>query len=281
MAMVTRKHDDGHDVTYYIHDHIKEKNLDKARDIVYNKNNSVVIIVDGKSGVGKSSLAIQIAKFLDPNFTIDNITWTPADFIDKAESLSKAALVFDEGMKINSRSALSKSNKAMIVALSQLRSRNLFIILCINSLFDLDRSIALHRADLLYHMYTKDDLIDGERRIKVYGRQKIKYLYIAGKKYYSYRSPPHFFARPPRKHVFLVNSKEYEKRKRKATKDNTDINGGIGKNELRYKTLLAQILSFIKTKGITQKMLAEEFDVIPQTFSRISVWATDNGVMER
>lgn len=280
--MVKAMHDDGHEVEYYIHNDIKEKILDKAIDVVHNKNNSFVAIIDGKSGVGKSTLGIQLCKYIDPKFTLKNIAWTPSKFLDLINNAQKGdAIMFDEGMIINSRSATSQVNKAIMIALSQIRSRNIFIWININSIFDLDKNIALHRADILFHVYTKDDKVDGEKRIKVYGRQRMKYLYITGKKYYNYRSAPNFFARPPKKYMFLVNETMYEKTKRADTIENTEDNQKLGRMEKKYKIALIKLIRFIKTNhSIDQKDIVDVVDLSKSQISKIITWGKDNKFIE-
>lgn len=279
--MIKRFHDDGHEVEYYIHDTIKDKILDKAINIVHNKNNSFVSVIDGKSGVGKTTFCIQIAKYLDPTFSLKKIAWTPMKFLELINNAEKGdCIAFDEGMVINSRSATSQVNKAIMIALSQIRSRNIFILININSIFDLDKNIALHRADILFHLYTKDDKVDGEKRIKVYGRQRLKYLYITGKKYYNYRSSPNFFARPPKKYVFLVNENKYEEIKRQDTIGNTNDIESIGKNEKKYKIAAAKIINAVRGLGITQRTLAKEIGESDRFLSLIVTWAKDNNYLD-
>ena len=282
MAMVKRKHDNGQEIEYYIHDQVKEKILDKAIDQVHNKNNSFVAVFDARSGTGKTTLAIQYAKYLDPNFTIDQMTWQPKKIIEMMHNSEEhQCFVLDEAMGLNSRSAISALNKAIIIALSQIRSRNIFILICINSIFDLDKNIAIHRADLLFHLYCRNDTIDGERRVKVYGRHKLKYLYLTGKKYYNYSSPPNFFARPPRKYVFLLNEKEYEKRKRAATMEDANLDGNtIGKHETRYKIIAAKLIMYLKSKGMLQKDCADYLNEDKKNISKIVVWAKDHKYLE-
>lgn len=283
MVMVKANHDDGKEVEYYIHDSIHEKILKKAKRVVHEMNNSFVCVVDGRSGVGKSTFAIQIAKNLDPNFTIDKIAWTPKKFIDLMENAKKGdTIMFDEGMAVNSRSATSAINKAIIIALSQIRSRNIFIIININSIFDLDKAISIHRAEILFHMYTKDDKVDGEKRIKIYGRRTLKFLYLKGKKFYDYSSAPNFFARPPKKYVFLINEKEYEKRKRKETMENADLDGGgLGRRESVYRLAFVKIVDWIKKKyEVTHLEVSDIVGIDSPRISKLLNWAKTKGYIE-
>ncbi len=281
MGMVDLKHDDGSVVSCYLHPQIQENILDKAKHVVHNLNNTFLGIIDGKSGVGKSTLSIQFCKYVDPTFTLKNIAWTPKNFLNLIHNAKKGdAILFDEGMIINSRSATSQVNRAIIIALSQIRSRNLFIFININSVFDLDKSIAIHRADILFHLYTSMDMVDGEKRLKVYGRQKLKFLYISGKKFYDYKSSPNFFARPSKKYVFLVGEDAYEEKKRKETIENTEDPKSLGKYETKYKVMVAKLITFIKDEGISFIDCAAKTGLNEKHFSKIVVWARDSGFMD-
>ncbi len=279
MVMVELKHDDGTYHKVYIDRRIKEQVLDKAKINVLKKNNSFIGIPDGRSGIGKTTETVHYCKYCDPNFTLDNIAWTPKRFVELIQNAKKGdAILFDEGMIVNSRSATSQVNKAIIIALSQIRSRNIFIFLCINSIFDLDRSIALHRSDVLFHIYNKDDITNGERRIKVYGRSKIKMLYLRGKKYYSYSSQPNFFAKCG-KYVFLCNEIEYEKRKREETMANANLDDNlVGRRESKYRMLLAKILYVLKKKyEISHRDIGGIIDMKESRISEMIRWAKDKG----
>ena len=65
---------------YWIHGYLKY-----LLDIVYNdvrKDYDAFIIMSGREGFGKSTLAMQIAKYLDPNFSVDSVVFTADQFID-------------------------------------------------------------------------------------------------------------------------------------------------------------------------------------------------------
>lgn len=262
----------GKAIEYFVHDSIKEKILDRAMDNVMTKNNSFVGVVDGRSGVGKSTFCIQLCRFLDKDFGLHKMAWTPDKFLDLIQNAKKGdAIMFDEGMIVSSRAATSAVNRAIVIALSQIRSRNIYIFVNINSIFDLDRNIALHRADVLFHMYTVHDKVDSEKRCKVYGRSKLKYLYLMGKKYYSYKTNPNFFARPPRKYVFLLNEKKYEEIKREETMKNAalqDKNTANVKSK-RHQSYLGKFAAYIKKHfDMQQKDIAKILNVAPNTISK-------------
>jgi len=190
--------------------------LDGFKWAMSKKKQSSVIIVDGRSGMGKTTLSFQIGKYMSESFSLDYVHFTPEAFVDALTRTKKGdTIIFDEAMLLSSRSALSAINRMIVIAMSMIRSKNLCIIFNVNSIFDLDRNLALSRADLLLHCYG-DSLTDKGKFLAFFkggdGRDRIKELYIYGKKYYSYSSPKSNFNTTFTEH-FVVSEEEYEKRK--------------------------------------------------------------------
>lgn len=190
--------------------------LDGFKWALHKKNQSAVVIVDGRSGMGKTTLSSQMGLYMSPNFSLDNIHFTPEEFL-KALSVAQKGdtIVFDEAMLLSSRAALSAMNRMIVVAMSMIRSKNIFIIFNVNSIFDLDKNLALSRADLLLNCYG-ESLTDKGRVLAFFkgadGRDRIKDLYINGKKYYSYSNPRANFYTTFSSY-FTVDEKEYEAKK--------------------------------------------------------------------
>lgn len=190
--------------------------LDGFKWAIHNKKQSTVLLVDGRSGMGKTTLSFQIGKYISPNFSLDNVHFTPEAFLEALTHTEKGdTLVFDEAMLISSRAALSKINRMIVIAMSMIRSKNLCIIFNVNSIFDLDRNLALSRADLLLHCYG-DSLTDKGKFLAFFkggdGRDRIKELYIYGKKYYSYSNPKCNFNSVFSSN-FVLDEKKYEEKK--------------------------------------------------------------------
>lgn len=190
--------------------------LDLFKHAIHEKNQSIVTIVDGRSGLGKSTLSFQIGLYCDPNFSLENVCFTPDQFLDALSKSKKGdVIIFDEAMLINSRASMSAINRAIIIAMSMIRSKNIIVIFNINSIFDLDRNLALHRADLLLNVYSQG-LTDRGRFMAFFrsldGRSRIKELYLLGKKFYSYAKPKSNFNSTFSGH-FVFNQKEYDLKK--------------------------------------------------------------------
>jgi hypothetical protein len=145
--------------------------------------------------------------------------------MDAAEKAEKyQAIVFDETMGfLSSRGAMSTFNRQLIKVMSEMRSKNLFVILCIPNFFELDRYPAMHRSTGLLYVFKRT-------RFGSYDYPTKKKLYLIGKKYYTYSVPPNY--RGDFVKYFVYNQEEYEKKKQNAinewirerkTKRNKDI----------------------------------------------------------
>jgi len=200
---------------YYIH-MILESNLKQLHKEVTKHDWDGFIVIDGQEGTGKTTLALQIAKYLDPTFNIDRCVFTITQFLNATENADKGqAIVFDETMGyLGSRGSMSKFNRILLKVFSEMRSKNLFIILCIPSFFELDKYPAIHRSVCLFHVNKRSKFVG-------YNFNKKKLLYIAGKKYYSYSWPSadfigHFVS------YFVLDKIEYNKKKTESIKQFND-----------------------------------------------------------
>ena len=259
----------GRDISFHLDNNLKEL-LDGFKSVVAEKNTSVVILCDGRSGMGKTTLMNQVGIYCDNNYDLKNIYYDPDLFLEGLSNAKKGEfLLFDEAMLISNRSTMSRINKMVIQAMSMIRSKNIIVGFCINSIFDMDRNLVLSRADLLLHVYG-ENLIDRGNYIAFFRavkqEDKIKLLYLLGKKYYSYAKPKaNFVGRFFNK--FIVDAEEYEKQKQEAINkflkdDDKDVFTKRGK-------ALLKLLVFIKENmEITQKRIAQVVEVDEETISR-------------
>jgi len=186
-----------------------KSNLDFLKHAVVKKNYDGFIVIAGREGFGKSTLAGQIAVYLDPTYNLDRCCFTADQFIEAAEGAEKfQAIVFDETMGyLSSRGAMSSFNRDLIKIFSEMRSKNLFIILCIPNFFELDRYPAMHRSTGLLYIFKRG-------RFGSYDYNTKKKLYLIGKKYYSYNVPPNF--RGNFFKYFPLNQEAYDQKKQNA-----------------------------------------------------------------
>lgn len=199
-------------------DPIIKTQLDKVIKGVTKKDRDFVIVIDGEEGSGKSVLAMQLAKYLDPKFNIDNVVFGADSFMKKIKTTRRfACIVLDEAFSASSaRASLSQVNRSMLGVATEMRQRNLFVIMCIPSFFDLDKYFALWRCRALIHVYFRKDGSRG--RYILFPKTKKKYLYLNGKKNYSYTKPKSPF--PPLRfnNHYVVDEMEYRRTKANAFK---------------------------------------------------------------
>lgn len=174
---------------YYIAPQVKRM-LDKSQKAVRDADQDRVFIITGPEGSGKSLLARQIAYYLDKNFCLDDICFDAEDVSNRIRNKNKfGVVVLDEGNRgLSSRSALTKINRRLIGLVQEMRQLNLFFIICIPSVFLLDKYIPLFRSHGLFHtaIYRKDYT---KRYYKIYNRKNMKTLYMLGQKHMSYSKP--------------------------------------------------------------------------------------------
>ena len=186
--------------TFYLSERLAI-NLNNYVDGVMTKNTSAVFIIDGRSGLGKTTLSTQIGCYINnktkeylkdnnPPFTLENnICFTPSDFVNRLKVARKGdIIILDEAMMISSRSAMTELNRNVIYMMSLIRSKNIFVIFNVNSIFDLDKNLPLHRADMLISLYPRDGKFGARGCYMVVPSTggKLKKVYISGKKYYDY-----------------------------------------------------------------------------------------------
>lgn len=221
--------------------------IDGFKWAIHNKKQSAVILVDGRSGMGKTTLSFQIGRYVTSDFSLDNVLFTPETFLDALTKTKKGdTLIFDEAMLLSSRAALSQINRMIVIAMSMIRSKNLCIVFNVNSIFDIDKNLALSRADLLLHCYG-DSLTDKGKFLAFFkgsdGMDRIKDLYINGKKYYSYSEPKANFYSYFSSN-FVLDEVEYEKKKQMGV--NKFLKGGSLEASSKYRTQRDKLIYILK-----------------------------------
>lgn len=109
-----------------------------------------VILISGREGSGKSSLAYHICMNYDPNFTMENgYIYNFEEFLDALRNGEEKGRTFwlDEASNIASKHDWMKSdNKAFIQILEMFRSKGYTLIMCIPSEDRIDSYIRSFRA---------------------------------------------------------------------------------------------------------------------------------------
>jgi hypothetical protein len=260
---------------------------------VYKKDFDYLILIDGDEGVGKSVFGMQIAKILDPNFSISNVCYSPEEFVHAIKNSKKhSCILFDEAFTgLSGRSTLSQTNQLLINNMMQMRQKNLFVIIILPSFFMLDRYCVLVRGRGLFHVHLNED---GRRGYWVYfDKKKMKDLWLFGKKGYDYNKV-HYRLEGVFRDQYMVNEKSYRKKKNDAFEKEKLILADTRNKYLLQRNVLLYLLN--KKLSITQTKIAKlcnkvGFKIDHATISKIIIgferehnktsnFSKDNGVIE-
>lgn len=128
------------------------KALDVAKDRVKDRDKDFVCLVEGGEGNGKSSLGLEMARYMDPAFDVDEqVCMDHEQVIRTADKLQPyQAIVFDEGIEaLLSRNHGKSKNKTMIEWFREVRAKNLFIFICMPEFKEIEKPIRDDRAHAL------------------------------------------------------------------------------------------------------------------------------------
>ena len=91
-----------------------------------------LLLIVGERGSGKSTAAVRLCELVDPNFTIDNVVFSPSEFaaLLKSGTLKDgSAVLLDElGVAAGSRDWASVQNKSFNALSQVFRTRHLFVV---------------------------------------------------------------------------------------------------------------------------------------------------------
>lgn len=255
-------------ISYYMEPRLRVSLDQKIIPSLHKKDKDCVFIIDGAEGGGKSTLAFQIGRYVDPTLNLDRICFTADSFKEAIFKAKKGqCIIFDEAFTgLSSRSSLSGINRMLVSLMMQMRQKNLMVIIVLPTFFLVDKYVAIFRARALIHVFESR----GRRGYyRVYNKKLIKLLYLTGKPTYSYNTKKirtkfrgRFYG------VFALGDEkvdeEYRKKKAKALeetekaptssaqvkyKEQRDLMIYLMKRELKFK--LKQMANFLDDYGFS------------------------------
>lgn len=175
----------GYEKKLYIADTLA-MNLQKTKKAIKSKDWDYVCIVSGIPGVGKSTFAQALAKFLDPDFESWQICFTADEFKEKTSKGEPGqAFILDESFaEMNSNISRSPEFIALINHLQLIRQKNLFLILNLPDFFSLAKNVAIFRSSHLFVPYSVEY---GRGDVAVFDRESKRKLYVKGKPFIDYQ----------------------------------------------------------------------------------------------
>lgn len=212
------------------------KLLEKVKQRITQKDKDEVWIGDGYEGSGKSTFFQQVGKYVDPTLNLDRICMTADEFRQAIYKAEKGqCVIYDEAVTgMSSGDSISKIGKLLKSLMMQMRQKNLFVIVIIPSVFELNKYAVMSRARKFFHIYENK----GRMGYFVgYNRKHLRLLYLKGKKTYSYRVKSFFNGRFYGKYV--VDEEAYRKKKDDALSllddDNEEVKGNVNQYEMWKK----------------------------------------------
>jgi len=92
---------------------------------IYKENKNLMVVIVGECGSGKSYAGLSIAEQLDPNFSVNNVAFSPEEFMDLVHSSDLprgSVILMDEfGVSMDSRKWHSVGNKLLSYVLETFR----------------------------------------------------------------------------------------------------------------------------------------------------------------
>ena len=121
---------------------------ENVRRKILTENWDYCCAIDGPEGVGKSSLGLKFARFLDPDWSVDNVAYSADDLLKLLPHAKRGTpLLFDEAANgAYNREAMTKTNRALNTAAMVCRARNLALIMVIPNFWNLDGYFRNHRS---------------------------------------------------------------------------------------------------------------------------------------
>lgn len=123
-----------------------------------------VLVISGEEGMGKSTIALHIVhEYLEllkgsvrPEDLRENVGLDLVEFATLLKEKSKGGIAdLDEAAEISSRTSMSARNVVLMQAYQLIRGQNLFTILTIPSVFDLDRFFRNRRVRHYIHVHKR------------------------------------------------------------------------------------------------------------------------------
>jgi|TARA_R100000501_G_C2627230_1_gene121115 hypothetical protein len=126
-------------------------------------DDDMVTLVTGYEGIGKSCIAILQAMLTSPSFGMKHICYTQLDFIRALKESKKGdSILLDEGATfLLSREAMTKTNREVLKIFTQVRQKNLSLIVCFPNLWDVDKKIREHRLRSVVYAYKLTERLTG------------------------------------------------------------------------------------------------------------------------
>lgn len=236
------------------------KDLDRWADYCYNRGFPVCILIDGVSNGGKTTLAVEMADYLQgrPIKLKEHIALGGQELVKKslqAPAKGHKVIIYDEAGDFSSKGALTRFNKSLHEYFQKYRYLRIILILTIPRFWHIDK-VLLEQGVLqaLIHIYGDSKTY---REFKIYDQSQIWYIKSAiSQRKITELDRCYIFGTPN----YHGNFKDIEDPARR--KELAEIGAGRKSKDL---TELFREQESIKEKGVTIQDLAGVYNVKVQS----------------
>lgn len=176
-----------------------------------------IILVTGVEGSGKSNLAYQFGKALDPTFGLHQIGFSVPDYIDICKNLpqpdGKGKAVQCDEFLVNKRKAMRRETVDLLDFLQECRGLNLHHIICFPHVDLLDKAVYDYRVRWHVHI-PKRGVFEIKERHKYFGPGGTEQYYwkVVGRFIFGPNSGLEWDAYKQAKHEHMMRSGDSEKK---------------------------------------------------------------------
>jgi hypothetical protein len=240
------------------------KTVEKAK-LIKKKGFDNVTIVSGLPGMGKSSFAIGTwAPLITTKGNKIYIEFTARNFINRCanpDTKTGDTVISDESFEgMNTGQAQRAEFQEMMNMLMLVRQKQLNIVIVIQDFFSLAKTIAIFRANILFHVITNKK---GEQGYALcFSRKKKKMLYILGKKFINYGATKANYTACFRKNDPNMPEDYIERKHQHLIQQNKELRttGNIKRMDIAKKLMDNTILNLTK-RNFRQKDIAQTMGI--------------------
>ena len=268
---------------YHIDNYLKAR-WDNIKKNLVKKDQDKIFLCDGGERQGKSVFVMQQAKYLNHNFSIENVCFTPEEFLKQIKTAPKGSvIIFDEAFRgLSSKASQSKVNKAIVQAMMEMGQKNLIVFIVLPTFFLLEMYAACFRSVALFHIYKNKTK---RHCFRIYNKNKKQVLYLIGKKKAFSYAKPLCRIRGTFTDYYTIDEQAYRKKKLESLMEFHDIKEDA-KVEIvankriteEYKYTIGAFIDFLhsklkKTYGEISIILKERGrDITPRGVGYIHSW---------
>ena len=149
-----------------------------------------VVLFAGAPGNGKSTFALQVARALDPSFTVDRIAFDVPTFVQISRDSPVGSVILADEILANRRKSMSKDNKLLNDHMQVCRALNQHLLMCFPHAAALDKEVLDHRVRYRFDIDPPESLKQTWR--EAHGSERIVRTYenVKGEEEYAVQWQP-------------------------------------------------------------------------------------------